>query len=131
MVPGAEYSPSERTQRPVWQLAFYAPLEETKGIKLFCDAVEQLPKTLLARPGFEVHIIGEEAKIDQKLSLPWLRERTAHWTWRTHILPSPTRCAHPSALGASACSGLTFLACLILVSASLLLMCKVANMMTH
>ena len=111
MVPGAEYSPSERRQRPVWQLAFYAPLEETKGIKLFCDAVEQLPKTVLARPGFEVHIIGEEAKIDQKLSLPWLRERTAHWTWRTHILPSPTRCAHPSALGASACSGLTFLAC--------------------
>lgn len=54
MVPGAEYSPAERAQRPVWQLAFYAPLEETKGIKLFCDAVEQLPKTVLSRPGFEV-----------------------------------------------------------------------------
>lgn len=95
MVPGAEYFPAERVQAPVWQLAFYAPLEETKGIKLFCDAVEQLPKSVLARPGFEVYIIGEEAKIDQKLSLPWLRERTAKWTWRTHILPSPTKWVHP------------------------------------
>jgi hypothetical protein len=91
MVPGAESSPAERAEKPVWQLAFYAPLEEHKGIKLFCDAVEQLPKTVLARPGFEVYIIGEEAKIDQKLSLPWLKDRTAHWTWKTHILPSPTR----------------------------------------
>jgi hypothetical protein len=40
-------------QKPVWQLAFYAPLEETKGLKMFCDAVEALPPTVLHRPGFE------------------------------------------------------------------------------
>lgn len=61
MVPGAEYSPAERPQRPVWQLAFYAPLEETKGIKLFCDAVELLPKTVLSRPGFEVRALCSRA----------------------------------------------------------------------
>ena len=54
MVPGAEVAPTERAERPVWQLAYYAPLEETKGIKIFCDAVEQLPRTVLDRPGFEV-----------------------------------------------------------------------------
>lgn len=43
----------------------------------------------------QVYIIGEEAKIDQKLSLPWLRDRTAAWTWKTHILPSPTKWVHP------------------------------------
>ena len=47
-------APTERAERPVWQLAYYAPLEETKGIKIFCDAVEQLPRTVLDRPGFEV-----------------------------------------------------------------------------
>ena len=54
MVPGAETFPSQRTEKAVWQLAFYAALEETKGIKIFCDAVEQLPRTVLDRPGFEV-----------------------------------------------------------------------------
>ena len=54
MIPGADTSPAQRTERPVWQLAFYAPLEETKGIKIFCDAVEQLPRAVLDRPGFEV-----------------------------------------------------------------------------
>ena len=56
MVPGAEMAPKERAERPVWQLAYYAPLEETKGIKIFCDAVEQLPRTVLDRPGFEVGV---------------------------------------------------------------------------
>ncbi|CAL5218412.1 g88 [Coccomyxa viridis] len=91
MVPGAEMAPTERAERPVWQLAYYAPLEETKGIKIFCDAVEQLPRTVLDRPGFEVFILGEEGKIDQKLSLPWIRDRTASWGWKTHVLPSPTK----------------------------------------
>ena len=197
MVPGAEAFPAQRVEKAVWQLAFFAPLEETKGIKIFCDAVEQLPRTVLDRPGFEVsssrgacgpdqggsvgheektswqmpvavsaifcpessclrqtftprtrdpqpsscsasnpiawrqhaaqghaqlpdagsplvdtwcgrtfafptaadsalmilqvHILGEEAKIDQKLSLPWIRARTAAWTWKTHVLPSPTK----------------------------------------
>ena len=57
MIPGAGTSPAQRTERPVWQLAFYAPLEETKGIKIFCDAVEQLPRTVLDRPGFEVSTV--------------------------------------------------------------------------
>lgn len=39
----------------------------------------------------QVYILGEEAKIDQKLSLPWIRDRTAGWTWNTHVLPSPTK----------------------------------------
>ena len=127
MVPGAEVAPTERDERPVWQLAYYAPLEETKGIKIFCDAIEQLPRTVLDRPGFEVSpacekalslyllivrnvgcyfmcphgpsphyhgqvfILGEEGKIDQKLSLPWIRDRTATWSWKTHVLPSPTK----------------------------------------
>lgn len=59
MVPGAEVSPIERIERPVWQIAFYAPLEEIKGIKIFCDAVEQLPRTVLDRPGFEVSMARE------------------------------------------------------------------------
>ena len=54
MVPGAETFPAQQPEKAVWQLAFYAPLEETKGIKIFCDAVEQLPRTVLDRPGFEV-----------------------------------------------------------------------------
>jgi len=40
---------------------------------------------------WQVFILGEEAKIDQKLSLPWIRDRTAKWTWKTHVLPSPTK----------------------------------------
>lgn len=116
MVPGVDDSLPTRSEKPVWQLAFYAPLEEHKGIKLFCDAVEQLPKTVLARPGFEVYIIGEEAKIDQKLSLPWLKERTAHWTWRTHILPSPTKYGQPKSqiqIASDFCLADIHLSCLI------------------
>ena len=55
MVPGAEaFAGAAAQERPVWQLGFYAPLEQTKGLKLFCDAVELLPPTVLHRPGFEV-----------------------------------------------------------------------------
>jgi hypothetical protein len=53
--------------------------------------VELLPPTVLHRPGFEVWFVGEEAKVDQSLSGAWLRERTADWTWKTHVLASPTR----------------------------------------
>lgn len=61
LIPGvgnASAVPDARRQKPVWQLAFYAPLDETKGIKLFCDAVEALPPTVLHRRGFEVHFHG-------------------------------------------------------------------------
>lgn len=92
MVPGAEaLGGAARQEKPVWQLGFYAPLEQTKGLKLFCDAVELLPPTVLHRPGFEVWFVGEEARVDQSLSGAWLRARTADWTWKTHVLASPTR----------------------------------------
>ena len=151
LIPGAANASSDpdlRRHKPVWQLAFYAPLEETKGIKLFCDAIEALPPTLLQRRGFEVraqeapaqeagaslqelrwsagmlgpwrhgvacvqgntlfwaalqwqscppqvYFVGEEAKVDQKLSAAWLRDRTEAWAWKAHVLASPTRCPQP------------------------------------
>ena len=73
MVPGAETFPAQQPEKAVWQLAFYAPLEETKGIKIFCDAVEQLPRTVLDRPGFEVGAPEGACGSSQGLRVPGLR----------------------------------------------------------
>ena len=73
MVPGAETLPAQQPEKAVWQLAFYAPLEETKGIKIFCDAVEQLPRTVLDRPGFEVGAPEGACGSSQGLRVPGLR----------------------------------------------------------
>lgn len=39
----------------------------------------------------QVYFVGDEAKVDQKLSAAWLRDRTESWAWKTHVLASPTR----------------------------------------
>ena len=38
----------------VWRLVFFGRLEERKGIKLYVDAINRLPKSITSRPNFEV-----------------------------------------------------------------------------
>ena len=77
IVPQAATSADNRQVKPVWQLAFFGRLEERKGLKLFCDAVEMLD--INALPRLEIIFIGGEAQVDMIPSVKYLNARTASW----------------------------------------------------
>ena len=77
IVPEAATSSEYRQERSVWRLAFFGRLEERKGIKLFCDAVEMLLAGTYV--DLEVMFIGGESRIDMRPSVMYLEERTADW----------------------------------------------------
>ncbi len=77
IVPQAVTSADSRHVKPVWQLAFFGRLEERKGLKLFCDAVEMLDSISL--PRLEIIFIGGEAQVDMVPSVKYLNTRTAGW----------------------------------------------------
>lgn len=77
VVPQAAQSSEARQPRSVWRLAFFGRLEERKGLKLFCEAVEMLDTSQL--PKLEVIFIGGEAQVDMIPSVKYLKARTAIW----------------------------------------------------
>ena len=93
MVADVELAPRERESKPVWRVVFFGRLEARKGIKLFVDAVERLPKEILERPEFEAYFLGAKSRIDHMLSSTWLRRTTKNWSWKTHIMANTPRYA--------------------------------------
>ncbi|CAL8463815.1 g3349 [Coccomyxa elongata] len=91
MIADLDQAPKERVEKPVWRVAFFGRLEERKGIKLFVDAVQRLPKEILEKPEFESYFVGAESKIDQVLSSTWLKAHTRHWTWKNFIMANTPR----------------------------------------
>ena len=71
--------------KPVWRLVFYGRLEERKGIKIFVEAVKQLPLDVTSRQDFQVVFMGAEAVIDGARSTDWLRQATADFKFSVMV----------------------------------------------
>lgn len=84
IVPQAVVSSTVRQEKLVWRLAFFGRLEERKGLKLFCEAIEMLPSESF--PRLDIMFIGGEAHVDMKPSVKYLQDRTAMWPWPVNIL---------------------------------------------
>lgn len=91
IIPQASTSAKHRQQRRVWRLAFFGRLEERKGLKLFCGAVELLFVSRFS--GLEVTFVGGEAQVDMKPSIEYLRDRTADWPITVNIFGGLSRLA--------------------------------------
>ena len=83
IVPKAASSSDTRHVRPVRRLAFFGRLEERKGLKLFCEAVEMLSVT--RHPALEVLFIGGKSQVDMMPSIKYLETRTDSWPFPTTI----------------------------------------------
>ena len=91
IVPQAATSAEKRQLKPVWQLAFFGRLEERKGLKLFCDAMEMIDISTL--PRLEIIFIGGEAQVDMIPSVKYLNTRTAGWPMPVKIYGGLPRAA--------------------------------------
>ena len=68
--------------RPVREIVFFGRLEERKGLRLFCDALDRL--TRIAGGDFEVTFLGRVWKIGGMDAVEYIRERAKKWQfqWR-------------------------------------------------
>ncbi|DBA72316.1 TPA: hypothetical protein ACH3X2_010559 [Trebouxia sp. C0005] len=89
IVPQAAGSSDARQVKQVWRLAFFGRLEERKGIKLFCEAIEMLDVTKY--PKLEVMFIGGASQVDMMPSTKYLQQRTANWPVRVQLLGQLSR----------------------------------------
>jgi len=71
-----------RGMRPVGELVFFGRLEERKGLRLFCEAVNRLLRAGL-RPE-RVAFLGKVGQMEGMHALAWIAEIAAHWPmpWR-------------------------------------------------
>jgi O-antigen biosynthesis protein len=70
-------------KREIREIVFFGRLEIRKGLKLFCDALDELS----ARPGvspFEVSFLGKETQLYGRSSIGYISDRSKKWKmpWR-------------------------------------------------
>jgi O-antigen biosynthesis protein len=75
-------APSAR-RKDVHEIVFFGRLEIRKGLKLFCDAVDELCADRAKRK-FEVTFLGKETQIYGRSSIGYISDRSKAWTvpWR-------------------------------------------------
>ena len=75
-------APSAR-RKDVHEIMFFGRLEIRKGLKLFCDAVDELCADRAKRK-FEVTFLGKETQIYGRSSIGYISDRSKAWTvpWR-------------------------------------------------
>ncbi|MGP6156861.1 MAG: glycosyltransferase [Vulcanimicrobiaceae bacterium] len=80
----ANGSPPRRNV-PVREIVFFGRLEIRKGLKLFCDALDELC-TAPDRPDFEVTFLGKETEIYGRSSIGYICDRSKKWPIQWRIL---------------------------------------------
>ena len=77
-------APGPRTNE-IREIVFFGRLEIRKGLKLFCDAVDQLCADRANRK-FEVTFLGKETQLYGRSSIGYISDRSKAWTvpWRIH-----------------------------------------------
>jgi glycosyltransferase involved in cell wall biosynthesis len=98
------------------ELVFFGRLEERKGLRLFCDAVDSLSK--MACPPFTVTFLGKSGRVAGLDAEEYIRERSGESAGageclpcrlcqrRRPALPGPRQAQRPQAGGAQAARGL-------------------------
>ncbi len=74
---------SVTVHRGMREFVFFGRLELRKGLKLFCDAIDEL-SLLYPEGGFEVTFLGKETLIFGRSSIGYISDRSRKWTmpWR-------------------------------------------------
>lgn len=69
----------------IHEIVFFGRLEVRKGLKLFCDAIDELCADRAKRK-FEVTFLGKETQIYGRSSIGYISDRSKAWTvpWRIH-----------------------------------------------
>ena len=78
--------PAPRSRKSdIHEIVFFGRLEVRKGLKLFCDAIDQLCADRDKRK-FEVTFLGKETQIYGRSSIGYISDRSKAWTvpWRIH-----------------------------------------------
>jgi glycosyltransferase involved in cell wall biosynthesis/GT2 family glycosyltransferase len=76
--------PSPR-KNEIREIVFFGRLEIRKGLKLFCDAIDELCADRANRK-FEVTFLGKETQLYGRSSIGYISDRSKAWTvpWRIH-----------------------------------------------
>ncbi len=79
-------------KQEIRELVFFGRLEIRKGLKLFCDALDEL----CARPGtppFEVSFLGKETQMYGRSSIGYISDRSKKWTMPWHLVANKHQAA--------------------------------------
>ena len=81
-----------RAKSAIREIIFFGRLEIRKGLKLFCDALDEL----CARPGgpvFEVSFLGKETQIYGRSSIGYISDRSKKWSIPWHLVANKNQAA--------------------------------------
>ena len=67
------------------EVVFFGRLEHRKGLRLFCDALDELAASEPA-DRFEVTLLGRQALIDGELAGRYVEKRARNWPWSWRIV---------------------------------------------
>jgi glycosyltransferase involved in cell wall biosynthesis len=76
---------AEDAARPVDEIVFFGRLESRKGLKVFCDAIDELAATG-ADELAKVTFLGKQMPIGNAMSGEYLRERASRWPWEATVI---------------------------------------------
>ena len=79
-------APAPRPRKnEIREIVFFGRLEIRKGLKLFCDAIDELCADRATR-NFEVTFLGKETQLYGRSSIGYISDRSKAWTvpWRIH-----------------------------------------------
>jgi O-antigen biosynthesis protein len=76
-------NPAPSKHEPIREIVFFGRLETRKGLKLFCDALDELSADNNV-PDFEVTFLGKETMIYGRSSIGYISDRSKKWSvpWR-------------------------------------------------
>jgi O-antigen biosynthesis protein len=76
-------SPTRRKKEQIREIVFFGRLEARKGLKLVCDAIDELCADANPLP-FELTFLGKETQIYGRSSIGYICDRSKKWTmpWR-------------------------------------------------
>jgi glycosyltransferase involved in cell wall biosynthesis/GT2 family glycosyltransferase len=77
--------PETAAPREIREIVFFGRLEIRKGLKLLCDALDELSATP-GTPPFEVSFLGKETMIYGRSSIGYISDRSKKWPMRWQII---------------------------------------------
>ena len=77
--------PSRADGQDIREVVFFGRLEIRKGLKVFCDALDELSVNPGERP-FEVTFLGKETEIYGRSSIAYISDRSRRWSLPWHVV---------------------------------------------
>jgi glycosyltransferase involved in cell wall biosynthesis len=81
----SENSAPRQKRKDIREIVFFGRLEIRKGLKLFCDALDELCADRMKR-GLEVTFLGKETELYGRSSIGYISDRSKAWSVPWHII---------------------------------------------